>query len=257
MPIKLLTCPNCGAPLNPLPGQTLVACVYCNSSVRILTRPDAAPSARQDDSISHEVIDEVKRMLVLGQKAGAVGLYQRKANVSQAEADQVVTAIQKACGYRPPLNNLGLAILAGMALICLLGLAGGVILLARNFLVPGIIMLALAGLFAYMSWNTFLSDVKATLVLRQGRPALAAVLKTWEVMPVFRGGDHVGDLIRFLLEVHPEQGAAYQAEANCIVRAISRPKFEVGQSIRVKVDRRDPSRLVIASPASGEIKTGQ
>ena len=35
MSIESLNCPQCGAPLNLKPGQTLAACGYCNSSLRI------------------------------------------------------------------------------------------------------------------------------------------------------------------------------------------------------------------------------
>jgi len=46
MTVESITCPNCGASIQLQPGQSLVTCVYCNSSLRVSGEQKAPPPPR-------------------------------------------------------------------------------------------------------------------------------------------------------------------------------------------------------------------
>src|SRR5689334_13584605 len=104
-----LDCPNCGAPLPRQSTQTLAACLYCNSTIRIT--PGAAPVATRAVEVPPEVIDEVKRMLLVSQHAQAVTYYAKEAQVEAAAAEQAVQGIERNMAYYPPLSMFGVALI--------------------------------------------------------------------------------------------------------------------------------------------------
>ena len=56
------------------------------------------------------------------------------------------------------------------------------------------------------------------------------------------------ELTRMLLEVRPDGGQPYQAEANIYVRVSRKPSFAAGQVIEVKVDKQSPQRVMVVGP---------
>lgn len=244
--IESLHCPNCGAPLPVRPGQTLAACVYCNSTVRLT--PGAAPTATRAVEVPPEVIDEVKRMLLTGQRLQAAEYYAKAAQVPSDAAQVAVDAIERNMAYYPPLRGWGVALLAALDLIGMAGLLMGMGLLVQSNWVLGGLLAAVAALF--MAGNTLVlaRGLPGFLLGLNGRPATARVLKTWLIRTDHVQGKPV-ELQRLLLEVQPPGGGRpYQTEANILVREARKPSFAVGKTIEIKFDPQTPHRVVVMGP---------
>jgi hypothetical protein len=249
MPAESLHCPNCGAPLSFNTGQTLTICVYCNSSIRISQHEKDPPTVCRIPEISSEVVDEVKRLLVMSLATKAVSYYIKETGVSQTEAQAAVSSMGKTIGYRPPLNAKGLFILLCLASVSIAGLGGGLFLLYRDLPLPGAGAIAAAAVFAYMNWFAFQSSLKAYFIAARGIPADAVILKRWHVTsyPLKQGGQSF--LLRLLVEVRPVDRPAYQAETNCLTGEERQEQFNVGSLIRVKCKRKNPGEIVVAGTA--------
>jgi hypothetical protein len=245
-----LHCPNCTAPLHLQNKQALVACLYCNSTIRITYQDMAQPAAATRPDVSPEVVDEVKRLLVLGQRLKAVDYYAQQAQVSEGDAAAVITTIQQSLGYAPPLNNMGLLMLIGYECIALLAIgAGGVLLLSGQlWLGAGLILLAL--FFAIVIALGLGRGLPGYLLLQRGEPALAVITKIWPIrsFPVRGRNPSLAHLQRFLLEIHLPHQPVYQAEANGIVTETSLPRFQVGSRLSIKVSPTNPNHIVIIGP---------
>jgi hypothetical protein len=179
--LNAYNCPNCGAPVAWKEGQSLAICMHCNTTLPASreNRNPQSPSTRSagpllqaDVAPSLAVIDEFKRLLVIG--------------------------------------------------------------------------------------STFASSVKATWLVHRGRPAQATAvgftaLNRWKVRDTnlqvsrLRGQNTPIQLLRLLLEVRPLDGnsPAHITEGNCMVGEKSQPKFQVGNTLMVKVHPRDPKKVVV------------
>ncbi len=244
---ETLQCPNCTAPLHLQNKQTLVACLYCNSTVHITYKDMAQPAAATRPDVSPEVVDEVKRLLVLGLRTKAIEYYARKAQVSEGDAAAAVATLHASLGYAPPLSNLGLLMLMGLLLLSLAGvLAGMILLLTGQTLLGGGVTLA-AILFAGLNTLAFGRGLPGYLLLQRGQPAQAVIKKIWPIRTFAVRGQQA-QLQRFLLEIHLPQQPVYQAEANGIVSAQSQPKFLPESRLSVKVDPTNRQNIVIIGP---------
>jgi hypothetical protein len=252
-----LDCPQCGAPLPLQAAQTLAACVYSNATVHI--GPAAAPGRMQAPPVAvravevrPEVIDEVKRMLLLGQHVLAAEYYSRQARVSTAVAEIAVRGIEQNMAYLPPLTAVGVAVLVGLEGVSSAALVGGVALMNNAQYLLGIGLVLVGLLLTLGSTLVLMKGLPGFILAQRGKPATAQILKRWVIRTNQVKGVPV-ELTRLLLEVRPaERGAApYQAEANCFVTEPSKPKFTVGSLIQVKYSPSDRGRLVVtgAGPA--------
>jgi hypothetical protein len=251
MSIESLNCPQCGAPLNLKAGQTLAACGYCNSSLRISPAAGmlagAPPVVSRATEIDPAVVDEVKQRLVLGLTTDAVEYYAKKARVSEEDARVAVAAMKETIGYAPPLSNLGILMFVGTVFISLLGVFGGIWLIAGDLGLFGLILILAALAFAVLNGLALSRGLPAYLLERRGTAAKAKILKMWLINTMMVPGT-AGKvkLVRMLLDVAPPQGTAFQAEANCMVKESSEPNFSVGCTIEVKFDVR--KRVVVTGP---------
>lgn len=244
-----LHCPNCTAPLHLQNKQTLVACLYCNSTIRITYKDTAQPAAATRPDIAPEVVDEVKRLLVLGQRLKAVDYYAQQAQVGEGDAAAAIATVQQSLGYAPPLNNMGLLMLIGYEFIALLGIGGGSALLlsGQPLLGAGLILLSL--FFGLVMALGLGRGLPGYLLLRRGQPAQAAIEKIWPIRSFAVRGQNA-QLQRLLLEIHLPQQPPYQAEANGIVSEQSLAKFQPGSRLAVKVDPANRQNVVIIGPAT-------
>jgi len=70
--LKPATCPNCGSPLDVKPGDTLIKCAYCGSSIEVSEHPDSTPEIPQ---FSFKISDETARELgTVGKVAGGIAI---------------------------------------------------------------------------------------------------------------------------------------------------------------------------------------
>lgn len=246
MIIKSLYCPNCGAPLSFKTGQIVMICVYCNSSIRVSQQEDEKPGLNLISEISPEVIDEVKRLLVMGFTTRAVKYYISRSGLNQKEASDAVSAIKKTVGYRPPLNAKGFVMLLSFFSVSFVALFTGIYLYLSGMPITGMGIIIAAILFGYMNWFAFRSSIIASFLLRSGTTADAVILKQWHVTTYFikQGGESL--LMRLLVEVRPEDSEAYQAEANCLVSYKNKVKFNTGSIIKIKYDRKNPALIIVS-----------
>ena len=79
-------------------------------------------------------------------------------------------------------------------------------------------------------------DVRAN-----GLPASGRVLKIWET------GVRVNDnpVVGFLLEIHAEGIAPYEAETKALISILWIPRIQPGEILPVKYDPDDPSRVAL------------
>jgi hypothetical protein len=223
--------------------------VYCNSTLRITPAAEApgrpaAPVAVQAVEVPPAVIDEVKRMLLLGQHMPAVEYYSREARIPAAVAEIAVKGIEQSMAYYPPLTLRGVITLVTFEVISTGAILGAIWLLNDQQWLLGVGLL-LFGLFTALG-NTLVlvRGLRGFIIVQRGQPATARILKLWLIRTDKLKGMPV-ELTRLLLEVRPDGRRPYQAEANCFITAPSKPKFQVGSLIRVKYNPDDPSRMVV------------
>ena len=77
--------------------------------------------------------------------------------------------------------------------------------------------------------------------LKDGTPAQATILRIWDTGTTINDNPVVG----FLLEVHPQNLPAYQAESKSMIPRLSIPQFQPGANVPVKIDPRNQSRVAL------------
>lgn len=250
--IKLITlsCPNCTAPLHPQTHQTVVACLYCNSTIRLSYEEQARPAAATLTNVPPEVVDEVKRLLILGQREQAVRYYAHKAGISEYDAAAAVATIYKSVADAPPLSRVGLGILLVAMFVSLAGFLAGIRLLFSG---PGpygdsdIGVAFLLIVFGLVHVFIFARGLPGHLLEWRGQPAQACIVKSWPIRTYVVRGRNAYQR-RFLLEIRLPQHPPYQTEANGIVSEPSLRKFQIGSLVNVKVDPANRQRVVIMGP---------
>lgn len=248
MNISTLNCPSCGAPVAWQATSSISVCIYCNSSLRISGKDNAKPAVIKMDEVSAATIDEVKRLLIAGSPDKAVDFYSKQAGIEYFEASRAVGGIRKTLGYKPPLNEKGIYMVLGLGLVSLCGLAGGIFLLIKGFVGWGIALGILSILFAVVNRLALGDSLDAYLLLRRGIPARAMIQKTWAIKPVTIGGVK-GTLVRLLLEAYPDNGAPFQAEANCLVSQSCEEKFQVKSFVEICFSEDLPHKVTVVGTA--------
>jgi hypothetical protein len=215
-------------------------------------RSEPAPVATRAVEVRPEVIDEVKKMLLLGQHLPAVEYYSREARVSNAVAEIAVKGIEQTMAYLPPLTALGVLVLVVLEGLSTAAILGGAALMTNAQYLLGIGLVLVGILLTLGSTLVLMRGLPGFILAQRGKPATAQILKRWVIRTNELKGRPV-ELTRLLLEVRPaEPGLApYQAEANCFVTEPSKPKFTVGSWIQVKYSPGDKRKLVVtgAGPA--------
>ena len=252
-PDRTVECPHCGAPLALRPGRLWAICGFCDSSVR-LTWDSGEPRAELVAEVPADVVEEVKRLLQMGDRNGALDSYARLAGIEPAEAELALAAIQGAIRFQPPLSRGGIVMLAVAAAASAAAGLSGVWLAAGGQTMSGVALLAGAVLLARLNWRPLFGSLGVTWLYYSGQPAAATVLKCWHVAEVRRGKATHFEVTRLLLRVQPENAPGFQAEASCIVGEQSRAKFSPGAVVDVKYGRRGEVVVTGASrsPAPGE-----
>jgi hypothetical protein len=85
-------------------------------------------------------------------------------------------------------------------------------------------------------------DQKNQAILASGKPAKAVILNAWDMGVLVNGNNPAKT---FLLEVHPEGEAAFQAQTVAVVSEASIPKYQPGKEIFAKYDPNDKTRVSI------------
>lgn len=89
--------------------------------------------------------------------------------------------------------------------------------------------------------DLFTGEDLARKIWEKGLPAKGKVLKIWET------GIRVNDnpVVGFLLEIHAEGMAPYEAETKALISILWIPQIQPGAVLPVKYDPEDPSRIAL------------
>jgi len=89
--------------------------------------------------------------------------------------------------------------------------------------------------------DSYTGEDVAREIREKGLPAKGTVLKIWET------GVRVNDnpVVGFLLEIHAEEMAPYQAETKALISILWIPQIQPGAVLPVRYDPKDPSRIAL------------
>lgn len=254
--VESLHCANCGAPLSIKVGQTLAACGYCNSTLRVAASASAGRAVSRMDAVPLEVVDEVKRLLVLGNQPKAVEYYAKQIGLPEAEASAAVDALARTVGYAPALNWLGLVLLVVYTALGASAVIWGLLQFPAGRGGWGVVLIIVGLGWILLNWLTLGRGLKAFWLTHRGTPAEAVILKRWTIRTLKAPGEaQPVELVRFLLDVRPAGRPAYETEANGMVRHRSVARTQPGFRMRLRYDPRNPSKVVLIGPvdAPGQV----
>ena len=154
----------------------------------------------------------------------------------------------------------------GMKVGLIGGIAGGAIGLvaalgasiATHSLAGVVISLLIVGVFIAVFSIAFGPMVRGAKLVQTGIPAEATILKVWDT------GTTVNEQpeIELLLEVQPKNGTRYETKTKAIVSRLQAAWYIPGAKVGVKVDAKNPNRVVITdrldvTGTAGEAPGGQ
>lgn len=252
--VDSLHCSNCGAPLRVSPEQTLAACLYCNSTLRVAPPGAAGPTVSRMEAVPPEVVDEVKRLLVLGNQPAAVTYYAKETGITEAEAGAAVAALKRTVGYAPPLTWVGVAMLVVFTAMGGAAVGFGVMQVAAGRVLVGGVAIILGGVWTIVNWVALGRGIRGFWLVHRGLSAEATILKRWSIKTIKAPTEPLPvELVRFLLEVRPEGRSPYQTEANGMVRQRSYERTQPGCVLRLRYDPQDPSKVVLLGPVEERV----
>jgi len=239
-------CPNCGAPLNPDPQRELVICLYCNCTIRLQadsTQPEAVvESTLTDDDMAH-----LKQLLIAGRQPEAIQRYQQLTKATAPEAEAVISDL----GQHLTFDTIRHQFLTLRGYVFVAASAGLLIISAFAGLSEKLHPLLAVGLAGFSILNLFLfaPAIRTTLQFGGAPTASATILKSAPLGEMKIGGQMV-QAFKFLLEVQPASGPAFQAELLVPVREQNLRRAQPGSVIQVKYLPRDPARLMFYKSVS-------
>ncbi len=250
-----VNCPSCGAPLPMREGQRHAICVFCNTSSMIhQSSPEQAPELKPQD-VSHEDIERLTQLVLVGKRDQAIELYAAKAQVTSAEARAAVNDLlvwdYARLTKSLPINWLGFAfyfvtIGAGLTLASY-GLQRA---LARDRQFALAILIGVA--FAVWRVVRMVPHVTATWVNAYGAEGRALVQR---IAVLRTTSDSVLAQVGF--EVTPVDGSArFADEEILLLHPESHEKLVPGAVIRVRFDEPRRSRVFPFSPIEVVAKPG-
>ncbi|HEX7603379.1 MAG TPA: hypothetical protein VF316_17290 [Polyangiaceae bacterium] len=228
-------CPTCGAPLDLRADSTIVLCMYCRQTTRIVppdpSRPGDAPTLVTHD-VGKEVTDQVIALVLAGKRPEAIELYARAANVPPADADKAVTQVSQWATIglvkNGPMSARG--IVRALLLIPAFG-AGAAYGLALGHWVLGLVLALLCCFFLV----SFVRQIPATLIRFRRAQGHATVLRTAIVQANFVYGC---TLIVVRTNVRPLDGSPpFEDDEPLLLRTADLEKVVPGNIIRVRFDR--------------------
>jgi hypothetical protein len=89
--------------------------------------------------------------------------------------------------------------------------------------------------------DRFTGEKDAKQIRAIGVPAEATIVQIWDTGVTVNNDPVVG----FLLEVHPESRAAFQAKTKALVSRLAVPRVQPGARLRVFFDPKDTTRVAV------------
>lgn len=238
MPIEALKCPTCGGPVKVRDTDTLSICLYCNGALRF-TRPNVGQvEVAVDPTISTEVVEQIKDLVIHGKRSEAVALYQSTAKCDAAAAEAAIDAyvassVTKTM-FSSPLNAFGmfqyvvaLALIAGA--VCL-----GVVT-SISWFFPGILILL--GLVHVIVFTKQALQTLRYLAASKGE----ATIVRYALIGKNRAEVYS---YRLLIDVREASGSTFRTELPFPASASGAKKIVDGGRFKVKYFPGDPKSVV-------------
>jgi hypothetical protein len=89
--------------------------------------------------------------------------------------------------------------------------------------------------------DRFTGEKEAKQIRAVGVPAEATIVQIWDTGVTVNNDPVVG----FLLEVHPDSQAAFQAKTKALVSRLAVPRVQPGARLRVFFDPKDTTRVAV------------
>jgi hypothetical protein len=237
MKLEALNCPNCGAPLHIQANQDLALCVYCDTTIRINHSGSGEASLTQQTTLQAEDAKLIKGLLLDGKREQAIAAYQRATLVTEAEAQKAIDSLARDAAFKvifsQRLNLMGILMLCGY--MALLGLS----VWARLNDIISINISRIAVILILFLAAPLVRGLGITLRYLAARSAVATVLKYAEI-----GKAGNAYAFRLLVNVQPQDGAAFQTEMNVAVGEKRISKLQNGMRLNVKYLPNQPDSVL-------------
>jgi uncharacterized Zn finger protein (UPF0148 family) len=237
MKLEPLNCPNCGAPLHVNAGQNLTLCLYCDTTTSITYSEEGKASLAQQGTLNSEDAQQIKALLLDGKREQAVEAYQHATQVSAAEAQKAIDALARDAAFKvifsQRLNLVGVLMLCGY--MALLGLS----VWARLNDIISINISRIAVILILFLAAPLVRGLGITLRYIAARSAVATVLKYAQI-----GKAGNAYAYRLLVNVQPQEGAAFQTEMNVAVGEKRVSKLQNGLRLNVKYLPNQPDSVL-------------
>jgi hypothetical protein len=237
MKLEALNCPNCGAPLHTQANQDLALCVYCDTTIRISYSGSGEASLKQQTTLQAEDAKLIKSLLLDGKREQAIEAYQRATQVSGEEAQKAIEILARDAAFKvifsQRLNLVGVLMLCGY--MTLLGLS----VWARLNDTISINISRIAVILILFLAAPLVRGLGITLRYLAARSAVATVLKYAQI-----GKAGNAYAYRLLVNVQPQDGAAFQTEMNVAVGEKRISKLQNGLRLNVKYLPNQPDSVL-------------
>lgn len=239
--LEVLKCPNCAAPLEIKPNDTVTFCLYCDSSIRINKTDGSGELNVVHSEVPKEIIEEVKKLILSGDKAKAAELYQSAADVSIDEAlkqiDILVTNITTKIILNRPLSGKGKIISTSFFLILISSIY------TLFFVKPEstVVRIVFWVLMAFMSLNllSISKSIFLTFKYSSRKWQNAKILKFY-----FISQKKKLSFFKLFLEVSEQSGITFKTETYIMIKTVDREKIQEGKIISVKYFPDEKSNVV-------------
>jgi hypothetical protein len=237
MKLEALNCPNCGAPLHIQANQDLALCVYCDTTIRVNYSGSGEASLTQQTTLQAEDAKLIKSLLLDGKREQAIAVYQRATHVTEAEAQKAIDALARDAAFKvifsQRLNLVGILMLCGY--MALLGLS----VWARLNDIISVNISRIAVILILFLAAPLVRGLGITLRYLAARSAVATVLKYAQI-----GKAGNAYAFRLLVNVQPQDGAAFQTEMNVAVGEKRISKLQNGMRLNVKYLPNQPDSVL-------------
>src|SRR5450759_2809790 len=120
-----------------------------------------------------------------------------------------------------------------------------------NFL-PIIIIVVVVVVLGIVFLPMLRGSMQSSKLLQTGVAAKAQILKVWQTGMYVNEQPQLG----MVLNVMPDNGAAFQVEAKKVVSMVQIPQFQPGAMLEVKYDPANPKQVAIAALMGGGMMMG-
>lgn len=239
MPLRVetLRCGNCGAPLGVPSARGFSVCIYCAAVSRV-SSDGSTLEAQPEKTVTPEQLEEIRSLLLAGEKARAVARYAELTGADPSEAEEVVGSMRSSLEARVlfsrPLNAGGVLVTVGV----LAGLSA-VGWLALTDVWPRFALYIAVVVFLFL-WPFWLGLVTTVRYLG-AKSAPARVVRSVDAGLMKGGKAHI---YKLLIDVAPSGETPFKAEVVVPVRKTNLDFVKPGAAVKARYFASDPTRVL-------------